>query len=78
MKVRQNEDYTSCGKTISGLIEEFKTFENQQLEVRVSIDGGLTSMPISILTKRENTYALIQNCQAVPTIIQHDPNWTVP
>ena len=78
MKVRQNEDYTSCGKTISGLIEELKTFENQQLEVRVSIDGGLTSMPISILTKRENTYALIQNCQAVPTIIQHDPNWTVP
>lgn len=78
MKVRQNEDYTSCGKTIAGLIKELKTFENQQLEVRISTDGGLTSMPISMLTKRENKYALIENCQEVPTIIQHDPNWTLP
>ncbi|MBC7755867.1 MAG: hypothetical protein H7Z20_04325 [Bdellovibrio sp.] len=77
MKVRQNEDYTNCGKTIAGLIEELKTFENQQLEVRILIDGGLTSMPISILTKRENKYALIENCQEVPTIIQHNPNWTL-
>lgn len=71
MKVRADEDWTSCGKTIAGLIEELKTFENQQLEVRISIDGGETSMPISIVGKSENKYALMMNAQDIATIIKH-------
>lgn len=73
-----NPGWASRGKTVAQLIEELKTFENQQLEVRISVNGGLTSLPISILTKRENKYAMIENCQDEPTIIQHDPNWTLP
>jgi hypothetical protein len=71
-------DWTNRGKTVAQLIQELKSFENQQLEVRISIDGGLTSLPISILTKREDTYAFIENCEDEPSIIQHDPNWTLP
>lgn len=71
MKVRADEGWISCGKTIAGLIEELKTFENQQLEVRISLDGGETSMPISIVGKSENKYALIMNAQDKATIIKH-------
>ena len=71
MKVRADEDWTSCGKAIAGLIEELKTFENQQLEVRISIDGGETSMPISIVGKSENKYALMMKAQDIATIIKH-------
>ena len=71
MAIDLKADYTSRGKTVAGLIEELKTFENQQLEVRISVDGGETSLPISIIGKSENQYALIVNCQEKPTIIKH-------
>lgn len=71
-------DFTGRGKTVAQLIKELKSFENQQLEVRISIDGGETSYPVSILTKRENKYAMIENCQDEPSIMTHDPNWTLP
>jgi hypothetical protein len=70
--INLDADYTGRGKTVEQLIKELKTFENQQLEVRISVDGGLTSLPVSILTKRENTYAVIENCQDDPTIIKHE------
>ena len=70
--IQPDADWTSRGKTIEQLIKELKSFENQQLEVRISIDGGLTSYPVSILCKRENTYAVIENHQETPTIIKHD------
>lgn len=44
-------NWISCGKTIKDLIEELKTFENQELEVKISIDDGDTFKPISIVTK---------------------------
>jgi hypothetical protein len=72
MAINLKADYTSRGKTVGGLIEELKTFENQQLEVRISVDGGETSLPISIIGKSENKYALIINCQDTPTIIEHN------
>jgi hypothetical protein len=53
------------------LIKELKSFENQQLEVRISIDGGETSYPVSLLAKRQNQYAMIENHQEKPSIIQH-------
>jgi hypothetical protein len=72
MTINLKADYTGRGKTVAGLIEELKTFENQQLEVRISVDGGETSLPISIIGKSENKYALIINCQDTPTIIEHN------
>jgi hypothetical protein len=72
MAIDLKADYTGRGKTVAGLIEELKTFENQQLEVRISVDGGETSLPISIIGKSENKYALIINCQDTPTIIEHN------
>ncbi len=70
--INLDADYTGRGKTVEQLIKELKTFENQQLEVRISLNGGETSLPISIIGKSENKYALIINCQDIPTIIKHN------
>jgi hypothetical protein len=71
MAIKPSADWTSRGKTVEQLIKELKTYENQQLEVRISIDGGETSYPVSILTKRENKYAVIENHEEKPSIIKH-------
>lgn len=39
------------GKTIKGLIEELMTFEDQDLYVEISVDGGDTVRPISLVGK---------------------------
>lgn len=52
--IRKNENYETQGKTIRGLIEELKTFENQELEVRLSVDAGETHYPISIVGKESD------------------------
>ena len=46
------------GKKISDLIEELQSFENQELEVRISIDCGDTHHPISMLRK-QNGYCVL-------------------
>ncbi|MGE8224370.1 MAG: hypothetical protein ACN6RK_01170 [Stenotrophomonas sp.] len=66
-----NPDWTSKGKTVAQLIEELRTFENQEMEVRISLDGGDTSYPISLVGKSNGKYAVLQNCQDVPTAAQH-------
>lgn len=50
------------GKTIRELIKELNTFENQDLEVRISMDDGLTHKPISILGK-DGLYCVLRNCE---------------
>ena len=64
-------EWTSRGKTVAHLIEELRSFENQNLEVRISIDDGETSYPISLVTKKDGKYALLKNCQDEPTVIRH-------
>ena len=59
------------GKTIAQLIKELQTFEDQEAEVRISVDGGDTSLPISLVGKRKGKYALLLNCQDAPTPIRH-------
>lgn len=49
--IRESEDWSTCGKTIRHLIQELQTIEEQGLEVRISIDGGKTHMPISLVGK---------------------------
>jgi len=43
-------DWVIRGKTIKQLISELKTFENQDMEVRISIDDGNSFRPISLVT----------------------------
>jgi hypothetical protein len=40
------------GKTIRNLIEELQSFENQELEVRISVDAGDSHHAISMLRKQ--------------------------
>ena len=52
--VRPNENFETRGKTIRQLIRELKTFENHELEIRISIDGGDSHYPISIVGRSLN------------------------
>jgi len=66
-----NPDWTSRGKTVAQLIEELRTFEHQDMEVRISLDGGATSFPLSLVGKSDGPYAVLRNNQDVPTPIRH-------
>lgn len=45
-------EWIGRGKTVAQLIEELRSFEDQSLEVRISIDGGESSQLISLVRKR--------------------------
>lgn len=49
------------GKSIRQLINELQSFENQELEVRISLDDGLTHKPISLVTKSKNLCVLVNS-----------------
>lgn len=66
-----NPEWISKGKKIAQLIEELRTFENQDMEVRISIDDGETSLPISLIGKCQGKYALLKNCEDIPTMLHH-------
>ena len=66
-----NPDWTSKGKTVAQLIRELQTFENQEMEVRISVDDGDTSLPISLVIRSNGRYAVLKNCQDIPTIVHH-------
>lgn len=59
--VNPNPDWVTAGKSISQLIQELKTFENQDLEVQISFDGGKTHKPISIVGKYGNFCLLVNS-----------------
>jgi hypothetical protein len=42
-------EWMSRGKTIRDLVAELMSFEDQDLRVEISVDGGATSRPISIV-----------------------------
>jgi hypothetical protein len=69
-----NPDWTSRGKTVAHLIKELLTFENQDMEVRISLDDGATSYPISLVIRSNGKYAVLMNSQDVPTPIRHRPD----
>ena len=55
--------WVTQGKTIRQLVKELQSFEDQDLEVQVSIDGGTTRKPISLVGK-SNGVALLKNCES--------------
>lgn len=64
-------NWPSRGKTVSQLIAELQTFENQEMEVRISIDGGMTSVPISLVGKVNGRFAMLENCEETPNVLNH-------
>ncbi|MDD2739856.1 MAG: hypothetical protein PHR94_13075 [Methylomonas lenta] len=55
-------DWVLRGKTIRELIQELQTFEDQGLEIQISVDDGETRRPIS-LVKKSRGYCLLVNCE---------------
>ncbi|WP_243318062.1 hypothetical protein [Geothrix paludis] len=51
------------GKTVRALIKELASFENQDLEVRISLDGGETHKCISLIGKVDGK-AVLMNCES--------------
>ena len=52
-------DWIYGGKTIRQLIQELQTFEDQNLEVLISVDEGDTKKPISIVGKSDGKCLLM-------------------
>ena len=55
--------WVTRGKTVRQLIEELQTFENQDMEVRISVDDGDTHACISLVGKHDGTYCLLRNSE---------------
>ena len=47
------------GKTINDLIAELNSFEDKDLKVELSLDGGSSSRPISLVGKKDGKCMLI-------------------
>jgi hypothetical protein len=57
-------EWVTHGKTVRQLIEELKSFENQDLEVRISLDYGDTHHAISQVEHRDGKYCVLVNAEA--------------
>lgn len=55
-------EWITRGKSIRQLIKELQTFDDQELEVRISLDGGKTNKCISLVGKH-NGKAILENCE---------------
>jgi len=53
-EINSNPEWVTKGKTIKELIKELKTFDNQDLEVMLSIDSGETYKCISLVGKEQS------------------------
>ncbi len=65
-KLNENPEWATRGKTIKQLIKELQTFENQDLEVKISTDDGETFKCISLVAKvKENDTPVcgLLNCE---------------
>ncbi|MEW5698725.1 hypothetical protein [Pseudomonas synxantha] len=51
--------WSTKGKTIRNLIKELESFEDQNLKVELSLDGGVSSVPISLVGKKDGECLLI-------------------
>ena len=62
MDINKNPDWITRGKTIRQLITELQTFEDLDLEVKISIDDCENHKPISLVTK-EDGFCCLVNCE---------------
>ena len=61
----KNPEWVTKGKTIKQLIKELQSFEDQDFMVEISIDGGDTHKPIS-LVKKSGDVCLLVNSEIRP------------
>jgi hypothetical protein len=61
MTLEKNPEWVTRGKTINQLISELQTFENQDLMVEISVDGGETTKPISLVRKLGSVCVLVNS-----------------
>ncbi|MEP3244600.1 MAG: hypothetical protein ABJN40_00005 [Sneathiella sp.] len=61
MTINKNPEWVTRGKTIRGLIKELQSFENQDLVVEISLDGGDTTKPISLVVKQNSICVLVNS-----------------
>jgi len=66
--INKNPEWVTRGKTIRQLIEELHTFEDQDLEVKISIDEGETLKCISLIGNiyredEDTKYCCLMNCE---------------
>jgi hypothetical protein len=52
-------EWINRGKSIRQLIRELQSFENQDLEVQISSDDGVTQNPISLVLKTQEKCLLV-------------------
>ncbi|WP_213766656.1 hypothetical protein [Caballeronia sp. dw_19] len=57
----ESPEWIYRGKSIRGLIQELQTFEDLDLEVKISIDDGNTRKPISLVV-RSDGQCLLKFC----------------
>jgi len=62
MALNPNHEWITRGKTVRSLIEELSSVGDQDLEVRISIDGGDTHKCISLVGKIDGKFVLM-NCE---------------
>lgn len=60
-KLTSPPEWVVRGKTIRQLIKELQSFENQDLLVEISLDGGDTHKPISLLKKSGQICLLVNS-----------------
>ena len=56
--------WVTGGKTIRQLIEELQTFEDQDIEVRISVDYGDTHACISLVENHQGTFCLLTSAES--------------
>ena len=56
-------EWVTRGKTIRQLIQELSTFQDQEREVRLSLDYGETHRPISVVQSRGEKYCILLNAE---------------
>lgn len=63
MGKNENEqpDWVTRGKTIRQLIKELQSFEDQDLFVEISLDGGDSHKPISLVRKSGRICLLVNS-----------------
>jgi len=67
-KNTKTPEWITKGKTIRQLIEELQTFEDQDLEVRISVDDGVTFRCISLVMRKNKLgghFCGLVNCESV-------------
>jgi hypothetical protein len=55
-------DWVVRGKSIKELIRDLESFENKEMMVEISVDGGETHRPISLVGKSSGI-CIIMNCE---------------